>query len=89
MTAVERVIEYCKLQPEAPLEIPKNRPDPSWPQSGNIAFKSMSLAYSQEMPIVLKNISCQIKAKEKVSALFVSNTELPPRLIPPQMVDLV
>ena len=74
MTAVERVIEYCKLQPEAPLEIPKNRPDPSWPQSGNIAFKSMSLAYSQEMPIVLKNISCQIKAKEKVSVFFVPNT---------------
>ena len=68
MTSVERVIEYCQLEPEAPLEIPKNKPSGKWPQSGNITFKSMSLAYSKEMPTVLKNINCHISAKEKVSS---------------------
>ncbi|XP_071820242.1 ATP-binding cassette sub-family C member 4-like [Apostichopus japonicus] len=66
MTSVERVIEYTKLKPEAPLETPETKPPTGWPGKGSISLRDMSLKYSSESPLVLKNVSCNIKSKEKV-----------------------
>ncbi|XP_033642849.1 multidrug resistance-associated protein 4-like [Asterias rubens] len=66
MTSVERVIEYTKLESEAPLTNPKKKPPPTWPQFGALTFNSLSLNYSTESPRVLKNLSCNIMPKEKV-----------------------
>ncbi|XP_038063976.1 multidrug resistance-associated protein 4-like [Patiria miniata] len=66
MTSVERTIEYTKLKPEAPLTNPKKKPQPTWPQFGALTFNGLSLNYSTEGPRVLKNITCNIMAKEKV-----------------------
>jgi len=67
MVSVERVIEYSKLQPEAALESPpEKKPPSSWPPNGEIQFDCMSLCYTKQDDPVLKNITCSIKAKEKI-----------------------
>ncbi|XP_071820241.1 ATP-binding cassette sub-family C member 4-like isoform X2 [Apostichopus japonicus] len=66
MTSVERVMEYAKLKPEAPLETPETKPPKGWPGNGSVSLRKMSLRYSDESPLVLKNVSCEIESKEKV-----------------------
>ena len=66
MTSTERVIEYSQLKPEAPLEKEKE-PDTDWPKHGIITFEDVSVSYSDDGPLVLKNLRCCIRAEEKVS----------------------
>lgn len=66
MTSVERVLEYTKLKPEAPVRNSLNRPPSGWPDKGRVTFKDMSLQYSKEAPYILRDISCDIQPKEKV-----------------------
>ncbi|CAG2118752.1 unnamed protein product, partial [Medioppia subpectinata] len=48
MTAVERVLEYTAIKPEAELEsTPDRKPPKDWPQMGEIVFKDMSLQYNE------------------------------------------
>ncbi|KAJ8042431.1 Multidrug resistance-associated protein 4 [Holothuria leucospilota] len=65
MVATERVIEYTKLPPEAPLtsSIPL---ESDWPQKGEIILKGVSLRYSQEGPDALRNINVHIHPREKI-----------------------
>ena len=42
------------------------KPPSSWPPNGEIQFDCMSLCYTKQDDPVLKNITCSIKAKEKV-----------------------
>ena len=65
MTSVERVLEYCELESEAP-SITDVRPPSDWPQRGSIRLKNMSFAYAEGLPNVLHNITCHIKSTEKV-----------------------
>ena len=44
-----------------------NKPDNNWPLEGAIQFDRMSLRYTETGQPVLKDISCQIRAKEKVN----------------------
>ena len=67
MTSVERVLEYCALEPEAPT-ITEKRPPSDWPSTGNILFKGMSLKYAPHLKNVLHSISCYIRPNEKVRA---------------------
>ena len=64
--AVERIIEYCKLPPEAEPIIEDNRPPAGWPDKGSISFNSYSTRYRENLDPVLKNISIDIRAGEKV-----------------------
>lgn len=68
MTSVERVVEYSQLKSEAALETEESqRPaDDRWPNDGAITFDKLSLRYSQHGHPVLKNVSLQIRAGEKV-----------------------
>ena len=67
MISVERVLDYTKLPSEAPLEAEEEkRPPPDWPQNGQISTSEACLKYSKDGPLVLKDLSFTIKAREKV-----------------------
>jgi ATP-binding cassette subfamily C (CFTR/MRP) protein 1 len=66
MNAVERVLYYTELESEGESTTPKD-PPPSWPSEGGIVFKNVALAYREGLPLVLKDVSLEIKPGEKVS----------------------
>ena len=46
MTAVERILEYSQIKPEAELESePDKKPSQDWPKRGEISFIDVSLQY--------------------------------------------
>ncbi|KAI1315964.1 hypothetical protein EDD11_010603 [Mortierella claussenii] len=71
MVSVERMMEYAHVQPEASKRRHLN-PDGSssvpnnWPSDAKITFTDMSLTYPRGDGPVLKNISLDIKAGEKI-----------------------
>ena len=69
MISAERLMAYGQLQPEAPLETPPEvkRPPKAWPLSGAIRMHKLRFRYATETPYVLKDVSVEIKAGEKVS----------------------
>ena len=69
MTSVERVLEYCDLEAEAP-PVTETRPPSDWPPSGSIVFKDMSLKYAPHLKNVLHHISCHVRANEKVNVQY-------------------
>jgi ATP-binding cassette subfamily C (CFTR/MRP) protein 4 len=64
MTAVQRVLEYAELSPEE--DQGNFVPSESWPQEGNIEFKSVTMRYSPEKPVVLKQICFTVRSGEKL-----------------------
>ncbi|KAI4565329.1 hypothetical protein MJT46_009672 [Ovis ammon polii x Ovis aries] len=65
MISVERVIEYIELEQEAPWEL-EFRPPPDWPNNGMIALSKVNFKYSSDGPLVLKDLTTDIKPGEKV-----------------------
>lgn len=65
MTSVERVIEYTKLESEAPWETQK-RPPPDWPSKGLVTFDRVSFCYSENSPPVLHSLKAMFLPQEKV-----------------------
>lgn len=82
MMAVERVLEYTQLPPEANLKdrgafVRKKSEQCSlaaipknWPEEGCIKFKSVYMRYVEEDPPVLKKLDMIIHAGEKVCKLY-------------------
>lgn len=72
MTSVERVVEYTKLESEAPWETQK-RPPPDWPSKGLVTFDQVNFTYSADGPQVLHNLKAMFRPQEKVrhQGLFV------------------
>lgn len=72
MTSVERVVEYTKLESEAPWETQK-RPPPDWPSKGLVTFDQVNFSYSADGPQVLHNLKAMFRPQEKVrrQGLFV------------------
>ena len=67
MNSVERIVHYTtEIEQEAPHEIPNLKPSVSWPAGGQIVFKDVVLKYRPELPSVLKGLSMDVKAGEKV-----------------------
>ena len=68
MISVERVIEYSRISSEENGDVSQTSTTGAsidWsPSSGNIRFENVCLRYDDH--IVLKNISVEIKSKEKV-----------------------
>ncbi|KAB0797841.1 hypothetical protein PPYR_08834 [Photinus pyralis] len=64
MTAVERVLEYNKIEHERTVKSEK-LPE-SWPEKGEVKFVDVYLNYFLEDPPVLKHLSFHIKPLEKV-----------------------
>lgn len=64
--AVERVIEYCNLPPEADTYVPNKKPASDWPKDGRIEFKNYTTKYRETLDPVLKNINLEIKQGDKI-----------------------
>ena len=86
MVAVERTLEYCDLQSEAPLESEFDG-TPGWPSLGNIDIQSLSVRYRPGLPLSLKNATLQIEGGSRVGVvgrtgklqnicIFTENAEL-------------
>ena len=69
IVSVERVLEYANLPSEAPDVIFKNRPHIGWPAQGAVSFKNYSTRYREGLDPVLKDISLDIKAHEKIGVV--------------------
>ena len=67
IVSVERIKEYSEIEQEAPAIIDSNRPLDNWPQQGNIVFKNYSTRYRVDLDLVLKDLSFEVKPKEKVA----------------------
>ena len=65
MNSVERVLLYTALPPEGDSLSPQD-PPMSWPEKGAIRFSNAELAYREGLPLVLKGVSFEVKAGEKV-----------------------
>ncbi|KDE07748.1 hypothetical protein MVLG_02020 [Microbotryum lychnidis-dioicae p1A1 Lamole] len=66
IVSVERVQEYIELKPEAPLYIQNTEPDASWPQSGSLKYDHVAARYRENLDLVLRDVSFEIKGGEKV-----------------------
>ncbi|EYB87409.1 hypothetical protein Y032_0263g589 [Ancylostoma ceylanicum] len=65
MVSVERIVQYTELESEhddnLSLEVPK-----AWPTEGHITVSNMYMKYDEDGDYVLKNVSLDIKPKEKI-----------------------
>ncbi|EAL66783.1 ABC transporter C family protein [Dictyostelium discoideum AX4] len=66
MNSVERISQYIRGAVEAPQIIDDCRPSPDWPINGSIKFDNLVMRYREGLDPVLKGITCEIKAKEKI-----------------------
>ncbi|KAJ5280205.1 Metal resistance protein YCF1 [Penicillium angulare] len=69
IVSVERVLEYANLPSEAPEVMFKSRPAIGWPAQGAVSFKDYSTRYREGLDLVLKNISLDIKPREKIGVV--------------------
>lgn len=69
MNSVERISEYLEIEQEGPAIIPESRPPVGWPSKGNIEFKDLSLRYTEELPLVIKNVSFKVPGGKKVGVV--------------------
>jgi ATP-binding cassette subfamily C (CFTR/MRP) protein 4 len=67
MISVERVFEYCFLQPEdkATKDL-KTTLEKDWPNTGRIQFQGVSLKYEQESESILKDLCFEVNPGEKI-----------------------
>lgn len=67
MNSVERIVYYATgVEQEAPHDIPEKKPPSSWPAEGRLVLKDVVLSYRPELPAVLKGISMNVAAGEKI-----------------------
>jgi len=66
IVSVERILHQTEVEPEAPQELPERKPLGTWPSEGAIEFREYSTRYRAGLDLVLKNISLNIRPKEKV-----------------------
>ncbi|CAE6428317.1 unnamed protein product [Rhizoctonia solani] len=69
LVSVERVLNYVNLPSEGPLEIPDALLPESWPQRGEIEFRSYYMRYRPELPPVLKDLNIKIRPGEKLGVV--------------------
>ncbi|XP_051579787.1 ATP-binding cassette sub-family C member 5-like isoform X1 [Myxocyprinus asiaticus] len=66
-TSVERIHQYIKsLSLEAPARVKNKAPPSDWPQEGEIVFDGTEMRYRDNLPLILKKVSCTIRPKEKI-----------------------
>lgn len=70
LASVERLQHYgTQLEEEAPAEIAETEPESSWPSEGRIVFKDVAMSYRPELPLVLRGLSLDVHAGEKVGVV--------------------
>jgi len=72
MTSVERLVEYRELTDEAAIESNKQvKILHEWPVKAEITATNVSLRYTYDGPVVLKDLNFAIKDREKVRLYFI------------------
>ncbi|XP_022098589.1 multidrug resistance-associated protein 5-like isoform X2 [Acanthaster planci] len=65
--SVERMLEYIEQSPsEADAHIKETAPPEEWPQDGDLKLQKVEMRYRDNLPLVLKGITCHILPKEKI-----------------------
>ncbi|EEC13294.1 multidrug resistance protein, putative [Ixodes scapularis] len=65
LVSAERLDEYRRLTPEAPWRS-NCSPDPRWPESGAVSFKSYSTRYREGLDLVLRDVDLDVNPGEKI-----------------------
>lgn len=68
MNSVERVSEYLQIDQE-PGPTEHGKAPAAWPTEGDIKVESLSVQYSIDTPLVLKDLSFEIKPREKIGVV--------------------
>ncbi|KZT60636.1 hypothetical protein CALCODRAFT_492173 [Calocera cornea HHB12733] len=63
--SLERIRDYLVIDHE-PTPTEKGKPPAYWPASGNLKVENLSAKYSKDGPLVLENITFDIKSGERV-----------------------
>lgn len=66
MNSMERIHEYLALESEGPAVIEDSRPPANWPSRGEIEVKDLSLRYAPGLPLVIKNVTFNVGAFNKI-----------------------
>ncbi|XP_055891763.1 multidrug resistance-associated protein 1-like [Biomphalaria glabrata] len=69
LVSLERVLEYSNKPVEAEWEIPETRPQPLWPQNGEVIFNDYKARYRDGLDFVLRGISCHVRKGEKIGVV--------------------
>ncbi|KAM5152000.1 multidrug resistance-associated protein 1-like [Mantella aurantiaca] len=64
--AVERVKEYCEVEPEASWTSEHASDLTHWPHAGRIEFQNYGLRYRKDLQMALQNVTASIQPGEKV-----------------------
>ncbi|CAN7974767.1 unnamed protein product, partial [Ixodes persulcatus] len=65
LLSAERLDEYARLAPEG-LWTSTFKPDPNWPGSGAVSFKSYSTRYRDGLSLALRDVNLDVRPGEKV-----------------------
>ncbi|XP_040061750.2 multidrug resistance-associated protein 1-like [Ixodes scapularis] len=65
LLSAERLDEYARLTPEEPWTSTL-KPDPHWPASGAVSFKSYSTRYRDGLSLALRDVNVDISPGEKL-----------------------
>ncbi|KAH7427040.1 hypothetical protein KP509_10G027600 [Ceratopteris richardii] len=68
-TSVERIKAYTELPTEADPKTKEGIIGEDWPSHGEIVFESYTMAYREDLPPALNNLSFKVNAGEKVGIL--------------------
>jgi ABC-type bacteriocin/lantibiotic exporter with double-glycine peptidase domain len=67
MNSVERIVYYGQeIEQEPADEVPDTKPQAPWPAGGHVELRDIFLSYRPGLPAVLKGISIDIAAGEKI-----------------------
>ncbi|CAJ2664897.1 unnamed protein product [Trifolium pratense] len=69
MISVERILQYTNIASESPLVIEDCRPPRNWPETGTICFQNLQIRYAENLPSVLKNITCTFPGRKKIGVV--------------------
>ena len=67
--AIERIKHYTELGSEAASSRDNDPSAEQWPSQGAINFTNVQLRYRSELPLILKGVSFDIRAGEKVGVI--------------------
>ncbi|KAJ3028319.1 UNVERIFIED_CONTAM: hypothetical protein HDU68_001934 [Siphonaria sp. JEL0065] len=65
MNSAER-IEHYAYRLDVEKDEGKTQPPPNWPNQGTIQFKEVTMRYAPQLPVVLDQVSFDIREREKV-----------------------
>merc|ERR1712087_328287 len=70
MVCVERVLQYGKIEPEAPLKLETDTDlDESWPHDGSIDVKNVAVRYRPTLPLALNGASFSVPSGARVGVV--------------------